>query len=350
MPRSRYAVLIFVIFSLILYGCAPTYPKEHITESVEKLVKKEKGLDVKAYLNGRTLTVYIPVDSLVSEDVKVSDRGFEIIDDIDFILRRVALSTDCSLQFLRVAEADEKDTAYEVTVIRNVEDVKRFRYMDISRGEASKRVHFNIGLNPCIEGIRAIRARFGDMNDSIISMRTLRVDEETALIYVNSATGTHLFTAGRDRNPGIINEDADSLPRIFSKYGDPETWPDTYADISDVRLEWFLAKEMASRIKETLNRYGDFTVYGVEGRFEERNFYFKIDIFPMSLEKDIYESIDGAELLSAYAISYIVHGYGFKDFDYVKIDDSLTKGGAVIRRDELEDKYYKRSKKLMRDI
>ena len=72
---TKYKILVIFLILVSLASCnKPTYPTGKIEESVLKLCKDEYKLDdVKIKILGSTLGVYIPVEGLVTPDLKLNE-------------------------------------------------------------------------------------------------------------------------------------------------------------------------------------------------------------------------------------------------------------------------------------
>ncbi len=71
---KRGLLLNILLISCLIAGCTssttPTYRKEDITTSIQDICKNEYKMDVKAYLAGDTLWVYLPVEDLIEKSKK----------------------------------------------------------------------------------------------------------------------------------------------------------------------------------------------------------------------------------------------------------------------------------------
>jgi hypothetical protein len=141
------ALLILAIFSTV--SCTPTYPREKIEEGVRQLCKKEYGVDVEVKVVGKTLGVRIPLEGLFdTQTLQISPKAFEKVDGVMLSVSRVALSSDKSIDFYVVITYDKKVPGAEVVMTRYVPDLRRYVFGDISRGEFTKRMVFDVRFNP----------------------------------------------------------------------------------------------------------------------------------------------------------------------------------------------------------
>jgi len=148
----NYKINIFLcvlIMPLLLSSCAPTYPREKVIEGVKDLCKKEYGVDVEVNITGTTLGVKIPLEGLFDKDtLQIAPEALEKIDGVMLSVSRVALSSDETIEFYTVITTDKEVPGAEVVLTRYVKDLRRYVYGDISRGEFSKRMIFNVRFNP----------------------------------------------------------------------------------------------------------------------------------------------------------------------------------------------------------
>lgn len=149
--RNKRPLLFSLIISISLasISCAPTYPREKLAEGVKELCKKEYGVDVEVGIEGETLGVRIPLEGLFdTESLQIAPEAFKKIDGVMLSVSRVALSSDRSINFYTVITYDKAVPGAEVVITRYVGDLRRYVYGDISRGEFSKRMVFDVRFNP----------------------------------------------------------------------------------------------------------------------------------------------------------------------------------------------------------
>lgn len=142
-------VLLAVSISLILTSCAPTYPKEKIVEGVKQLCKKEYGVDVEVKIEGKTLGARMPLKGLFDvKTLQVDPKAMDKITGVMLSVSRVALSSDQSIIFYTIIATDKDVPGAEIVMTRYVKDLRRYFYGDISRGEFTKRMVFDVRFNP----------------------------------------------------------------------------------------------------------------------------------------------------------------------------------------------------------
>jgi len=142
-----FALLLFL--STINISCAPTYPKEKIVEGVKTLCEKEYNVKVEVVIEGSTMGVRMPIEGLFDADTfQINTKSFDKITGVMLSASRVALSSDKSIDFYTVIAHDKKVPGAEVVMTRYIHDLRRFFLGDISRGEFTKRMVFDVRFNP----------------------------------------------------------------------------------------------------------------------------------------------------------------------------------------------------------
>ena len=141
--------ILLLVFCIAFASCTPTYPKERIVESVQKLCEKEYNVDVEVVIEGSTMGVRIPLEGLFdTETLQIKPEAFDKITGVMLSASRVALSSDRSIDFYTVITYDPKVPGAEVVMTRYIFDLRRFFLGDISRGEFAKRMVFDVRFNP----------------------------------------------------------------------------------------------------------------------------------------------------------------------------------------------------------
>lgn len=146
------ATLGFLSLLLIsgLSACGePTYPSDKIPESVEKLCKEEYGFDVKAKTVGETLWVYLPIDDLFNAQGEVDESKEEEINNAFFSMSRVFMSSDrnLNLRFYVLVASEIKYIGLDLIMVGYLPDIKRVRFLDISRADYHQRILNERNLN-----------------------------------------------------------------------------------------------------------------------------------------------------------------------------------------------------------
>lgn len=172
---------VILLASGVVAGCASkSYPSEKIKDALLDIVRKEYGienLDVK--IKGDTISVYLPLKQLFAADFKEaavsgkvrnletlfepSPEAMEKVEDVLFSLSRVLLSTDREFKFYVLQATDEK-TGLQLVLTGSVNDIRRVRIWDISRGEYRKRVIHELKINQAVVWHKPVHEFLNDLN------------------------------------------------------------------------------------------------------------------------------------------------------------------------------------------
>ncbi|MFH1581013.1 MAG: hypothetical protein ABIC39_02905 [Pseudomonadota bacterium] len=144
--RNLFLIGLFVGF--VCSGCAPTYPKDKLTETLINVCKKEYEVEIQAKLIGKTIIVFIPLDELFDLKLDISPEAVEKIEDVILTTSRALFSTDAEVDFYMIIAADVKTTAAEVFLVRYMDDVYKFMHGWINREDYSSRILWQINFNP----------------------------------------------------------------------------------------------------------------------------------------------------------------------------------------------------------
>ncbi|MDR1696429.1 MAG: hypothetical protein LBR69_07395 [Endomicrobium sp.] len=129
------------ILSIVLacfVSCGVSYPKENLTQELEALVKKECESDSKASIFGKTLYLDMELDTITSKDQAQVSEAVKKMQSAVMSITRVVLSSDSEIQYMVVSVFDkEKNVLFRI--IQNIEDIKAYFYMRISRGDYESR-------------------------------------------------------------------------------------------------------------------------------------------------------------------------------------------------------------------
>lgn len=126
------------MIGFLLASCGVTYKKGEIAQDLEVLVKKECGLESNVVVVGKTLYLDIVIDDLISNDAKIFSQTMHTIQTVNLAVVRVVLSSDSNIQYM-VATAFDKNKILAFRVIQNIEDIKSYFYMRISRSDYESR-------------------------------------------------------------------------------------------------------------------------------------------------------------------------------------------------------------------
>ncbi|MCM8776038.1 MAG: hypothetical protein NC930_06815, partial [Candidatus Omnitrophica bacterium] len=183
-PRSFAVVLAINFFLLLLApGCTrPSYPEAKLKQCLIDICRKEYGVEeLEVKLVGKTINVFLPLPKLFVEDdftaaiamgkirnveslFQPSPEALEKVEDVLFSISRVILSTDKPLDFYILTVADVERTGLELVLKGYVDDIKRVRVWDISRGEYRKRIIHELRLNRVALWHRFVQKFFRDLS------------------------------------------------------------------------------------------------------------------------------------------------------------------------------------------
>jgi hypothetical protein len=136
--KIKYLALLLLI-SFILSSCEVTYKKETLTQDLEKLLEKEAGQKSKAYIVGKTLYLDIKVDGLNSPGAgEVFSKALRKVQIACGDISRVVLSSNSDINFMVVTAYDPTYTIL-FRVVQNIDDIKSYFYMRISRSDYESR-------------------------------------------------------------------------------------------------------------------------------------------------------------------------------------------------------------------
>ncbi len=142
--------LIILMPSLLTLSCGPTYHKENIESSVEKLISKELGAESHSQLVGRTLYVSLPIHGIMTDGLEISKNVIEQVENAMIALSRVALSSDADVQFI-VIEALDVQWGVRMRILRKMQDLKDLFYWRISKPDFDERLVLNMDRAPELE-------------------------------------------------------------------------------------------------------------------------------------------------------------------------------------------------------
>jgi hypothetical protein len=120
-----------------------SYPKESIAGQLKELVKKECGAECETVITGRTLYLDMPLEGLTSKDQKIVNEAVKKMQTAVMAITRVTLSSDADIKYM-VVNAFSSDKGVAFRIFQNIDDVKGYLYMRISRGDYESRSLFEI--------------------------------------------------------------------------------------------------------------------------------------------------------------------------------------------------------------
>ncbi|MFH1190150.1 MAG: hypothetical protein V1682_05600 [Candidatus Omnitrophota bacterium] len=311
-PRSGWYLFPALAMAVFLAGCAPTYPKETLKESIIRLCKNEYKVDVKVRTYGRTVAIYMPLEDLMDFSFALTPSATEKLNDVIMSVTRVVLSTDADYDFYCIIAHDVRVPEIQVIIIKYVEDVKRVFLGDISRGEFGKRMIIDMRLNPQSQKERSIKDVFQRMG---------------------------LDPKWQDQ---VMNEFFRSEP---ASMGDIGYWNGRFY-IKDIMLSEFLAEQIANRVKmefrENKGLADSFMLKAVRGVYasEADGPCFKVDFLAEARGHDDGgkpgRPYDNAIRAILKVASEVTHGYAFNDFNCIEIINQADGKSLKVPRDPLE--------------
>ncbi|MDD5428413.1 MAG: hypothetical protein PHI58_04145 [Candidatus Omnitrophica bacterium] len=313
MKRKPFFFLIMscALSAAILTGCGPTYPKEKFADSIVRVCKREYKLDVKVATMGKTVAIYVPLQELWDMTFALTKRAGEEINDVILTVSRVSLSTDADYNFYVVIAYDVRIPEIQIIIIKSVEDVKRFMLNDISRGEFAKRMLIDKRINPQAKKEHAVKEVFEKM--------------------------------GLDKKwqDSVMNDFFRAQPAAL---GDIGYWNDRFY-IKDISKPEFLAEQIATRVR--MDFFEDkvlsetIVIKASKGSYlsEGNKRYFRIEVLP---EPKSFSQLGTVEMVNSVfkksleVAAHVLHGYQFKDYDYIEIADETSGRSFKATKDQAE--------------
>ncbi|MDR3048447.1 MAG: hypothetical protein LBV16_01180 [Elusimicrobiota bacterium] len=136
--KSLKIVCFIIVFGIIFNSCGGTsYHKEKLTEELQSLVKKELKMNSQAFIVGNTIYLDIELSGIAKKQDEMK-YSFELINEAFSIMTRVVLSSDSDVKFA-VVNAYPKDKSIVFRIIENIDDVKNYYYLRISKNDFTNR-------------------------------------------------------------------------------------------------------------------------------------------------------------------------------------------------------------------
>jgi len=394
---TKYKILIAFLILTGLSACnKPSYPTKKIEESFLKLCKNEYKLDdVQVKIIGSTLGVYIPVEGLVSPDMKLDEKSGKKIEDVALSIHRVTTSTDMPLKFYVLTARDTKTLGAEFILTGFIYDVVRVRLYDISRGEYFQRILRDFRFNPAIAGEQKVREIFDGLNKNaslaenlksifypvyaigklgsqkieIIDTESKELSEREALLYIKTieayepSPGFEAYAAVFP--PGFNNEYlflvdlsfGNSIKEIVSKYfysnneirqrNLKDTF-DQYKDSGiigmdgfpkkDLDMGWFLSQQISRRIKsifeEDKKLKNDFKLASSQGEMKDLVFQFKFNIASNDNKSDGQKTIFSRIIKMTGMVLHLYRFEGYKGAEFINSAENEKK--VYLSKENLE--------------
>jgi len=183
------ALLFFLAACLLLFACAPSYPKATITKSVEKILRAEHHLEGRAQLVGKTLYLDIQLPELAGLKSEVPKEAMKKLEGAVLSVTRASLSSDADIQFMAV-NAEIPKFNLRVHVLQRLADIKFFLYQKISKNDYEERTVIDIYPLKSNVNVR----RYEDVSlETFVSL--LIVSQINMLTRVNPFVGSALHNA-----------------------------------------------------------------------------------------------------------------------------------------------------------
>jgi len=141
--RLLFSLVLLAAGCLLFSACGPTYPKDKLAESVEKLILKEHNIEGKARLAGKTLYLTIELPELATKESEVPKEALKKLQGAVLSAVRVSLSSDAKIQYILVYAAIP-EWKLRIRIIEMVDDIKGFLYQKISKGDYEERMILDI--------------------------------------------------------------------------------------------------------------------------------------------------------------------------------------------------------------
>lgn len=221
-----------ILFAILFCSCGPSYPKETLTEDIEKVVKKESGCDTKVYIAKDTVYLDMPMDNIVSSKNEIFSEAINALQSGVFAVTRIALSSDADIKII-VITAFDPEYNVSLRMLQNIEDVKSYFYQRISRADYEQRQLIEI------EGPDTAK-------ESILDKHYISQEEFVGRLIVSQLnilgrTNPFLATVINSLNLKYDSIDNDSI--IITARG-------TYSLVSDTLIRKLITEELNKDIKK----------------------------------------------------------------------------------------------------
>ncbi len=394
---TRYkALAVFLILAGLSACDKPSYPTGKIEDSFLALCKNEYKLDsVQVKIIGSTLGVYIPVEGLVSPDLKLDEKSGKKIEDVALSIHRVTTSTDMPLKFYVLTARDTKALGAEFVLTGFIYDVVRVRLYDISRGEYFQRILRDFRFNPAILGEQKARDLFDGLNKNaalaeslksvfypvyiigkpgsqkieITGIESKELSERESLLYIKTIetyepspgfeSYAAVFPSGFNNEYLFLVDlfSGNSVKEIVSKYfysnneirqRDLKNTFEQYKDSGIIGIDgfpkkdldtgWFLSLQISRRIKsifeEDKKLKNDFKLASSEGDIKDLTFQFKFNIASNNNKAGGQKTIFSRIIKMA---GTTLHLYEFEDYKGAEFINSAENGKKVyLSKEDLE--------------
>jgi hypothetical protein len=132
---------LFLFLSLCIVSCGAwdaSYPKDKLNEMLAKMVKKDTGIDASIEKYGRTLYLDMALKDLTSSESEKVNEAVKKMQSAVLAITRAVLSSDSEIKYMTVSAYDD-DRQVLFRIVQNIDDIKNYMYMRISRGDYESR-------------------------------------------------------------------------------------------------------------------------------------------------------------------------------------------------------------------
>ncbi|MDR2192227.1 MAG: hypothetical protein LBO62_05060 [Endomicrobium sp.] len=133
--------LMSLVLPFFIVSCGAwnvSYPKEKLNEILADMVKKDTGVDAVVEKFGRTLYLDMQLKDLTSNEADKVNEAVRKMQSAVLAITRVVLSSDSEIKYMAVSAFDD-DKQVLFRIVQNIDDVKNYMHMRISRGDYETR-------------------------------------------------------------------------------------------------------------------------------------------------------------------------------------------------------------------
>ena len=147
MPPRRLSLLFACAIAALAVGCdtGPTYPSARLTESLQQVLREEHFDRASVRLIDHTVAVQLEHPEALQEregQIGIGPAFEETVRKLLIGMHRVLLSSDANVRFYVLLLSDPKLPGAYLTIVRNVDDVRRANAMMIDSTEMFYRTVF----------------------------------------------------------------------------------------------------------------------------------------------------------------------------------------------------------------
>jgi len=233
--KMRASAFYFFIFSLYFFciSCGVSYPKEKLNQMLVEMVKKDTGIDCHVEKQGKTLYMDAVIEDLTSSDQDKLMQAFKKMQSAVIDITRAVLSSDSEIKYM-VVNCFNEDKQVLFRMITNVDDIKAYMYMRISKEDYESRSLIEIEGHPAAE-------------QSIEDKHDISDDEYVARLIVSQIN----MTARQNPILGAL------IQLMQLRYLSSQTGNLTFsgADVLDDKLKNFMSNTIGEQAKKYSKNY-----------------------------------------------------------------------------------------------